>query len=51
MAFKFQINSDVKFIHDEALLSMAEVNHPQIKNQTILAARIVDVVELSLIHI
>lgn len=45
MAFKFQINSDVKFIHDEALLSMAEVNHPQIKNQTILAARIVDVVE------
>lgn len=45
MAFKFQINSDVKFIHDEALLSMAEVNHPQIKNQTVLAARIVDVVE------
>lgn len=31
MAFTFQINSGVQFIHDEAMLSMAEVNHPQIK--------------------
>ena len=28
MAFTFQINSGVQFIHDEAMLSMAEVNHP-----------------------
>ena len=28
MAFTFQINNDLQFIHDEALLSMAEVNHP-----------------------
>lgn len=45
MAFTFQINNDVKFIHDEALLSMAEVNHPQIIHQTILPTRIVDITE------
>lgn len=45
MAFTFQINDDINFIHDEALLSMAEVNHPQIKKQTVLPVRIVDVVK------
>lgn len=43
MAFTFQINNNIKFIHDEALLSMAEVNHPQIKKQTVLPTRIVEV--------
>ncbi len=45
MAFTFQINNDLQFIHDEALLSMAEVNHPQIKRQTVLPTAIVDLVE------
>ena len=45
MAFTFQINNDLQFIHDEALLSMAEVNHPQIKKQTVLPKAVVDVVE------
>lgn len=45
MAFTFQINNDLQFIHDEALLSMAEVNHPQIKKQTVLPTAIVDLVE------
>lgn len=44
MAFTFQINKDTKFIHDEALLSMAEVNHPQIKKKTVLPIKIVEVV-------
>lgn len=45
MAFTFQINSGVQFIHDEAMLSMAEVNHPQIKKQTVFPIAIVDLVK------
>ena len=45
MAFTFQINNDLQFIHDEALLSMAEVNHPQIKKQTVLPSAIVELTE------
>ena len=45
MAFTFQINSGVQFIHDEAMLSMAEVNHPQIKKQTVFPTAIVDLVK------
>lgn len=45
MAFTFQINQDIRFLHDEALLGMAEVNHPQIRKQTVLPAAIVDLTE------
>jgi len=30
MAFKFQINPDVRFIHDEAWLAKADENRPKI---------------------
>ena len=35
MAFTFQINSGVQFIHDEAMLSMAGGNHPPIKTDSV----------------
>ena len=31
MAFTFQINTDVEFIHDENLLKKAEENRPEIR--------------------
>lgn len=45
MAFKFQINSDVKFIHDEELLSKAEANTPELEMKIVYPTRIVEVVE------
>lgn len=45
MAFKFQINDDVKFIHDEGLLEKAEACSPSMKREEIKPQRIVELVE------
>ena len=45
MAFKFQINDDVKFIHDEALLEKAESFIPSMKREEIKPQRIVELVK------
>ena len=42
MAFTFQINSDVEFIHDEKLLRKAEENRPEIRKEKVLPSRIVE---------
>ena len=44
MAFKFQINDDVKFIHDENLLEKAEACRPVIEHKEVKPQRIVDLV-------
>lgn len=43
MAFTFQINSDVNFIHDENLLRKAEENKPVIQKGTAVPTRIVQI--------
>lgn len=45
MAFKFQINDDVRFIHDEELLKKAESFRPSIRKEEVRPQRIVDLVE------
>lgn len=45
MAFTFQINSNIEFRHDEALLAKAEANRPKIQHFKVSPRRIVDVVE------
>lgn len=45
MAFKFQINDDVKFIHDEKLLKKAEELRPVIYKEEVEAERIVELAE------
>lgn len=45
MAFTFQINDDINFIHDEVLLQKAEENRPEIKKQDIFPTRIVELVK------
>jgi alpha-L-rhamnosidase len=44
VAFKFQINDDVKFIHNEKFLEKAEALRPTIQHREISAQRIVDLV-------
>lgn len=44
MAFKFQINNDVKFNHNEELLKKAEDNTPKLKHEKVSAKKIVDIV-------
>lgn len=44
MAFTFQIHSDVKFIHNEALLKKAEENRPVIQKGTAVPVRIAEIV-------
>lgn len=44
MAFTFQINKDVEFIHDEALLKKAEENKPVIQKGTAAPVRLVELV-------
>lgn len=43
MAFTFQINSDIKFKHDEKLLSKAEAYRPEIRKEKITPVRIVEI--------
>ena len=45
MAFKFQTNDDVKFIHDEALLKKAEALRSSIKREEIKPLRVVELTE------
>ncbi len=45
MAFKFQINDDVKFIHDEILLEKAENLRPVMKREEVKPLRIVELVK------
>lgn len=45
MAFTFQINDDVKFIHNEDLLSKAEWNIPDLEMKIVYPTRIVETVE------
>ena len=45
MAFTFQINRDVKFNHNEALLKKAEENRPEIFKTKAVPKRIVDLVK------
>ena len=45
MAFTFQINSDLKFKHDETLLAKAEAYRPQIQTKKVAPVRIVELVE------
>lgn len=45
MAFKFQINDDVKFIHDETLLEKAENLRPVMKREEVKPLRIVELVK------
>ena len=45
MAFTFQINDDIRFIHDEALLKKAEENRPTIHSQKVHPVRLVKLVE------
>lgn len=44
MAFTFQINKDVEFIHDEKLLKKAEENRPVIRSEKVSPSRIVEIV-------
>lgn len=44
MAFTFQINTDVKFIHDEKLLKKAEENKPVIQKGTAVPTRIAEII-------
>lgn len=44
MAFTFQINTDVTFIHDETLLKKAEENRPVIQKGTAVPVRIAEIV-------
>lgn len=44
MAFTFQINSDVKFIHDKNLLKKAEENKPVIHKGTAVPIRIAEII-------
>lgn len=44
MAFTFQINTDIEFIHDENLLQKAEANKPLIRTEQIRPSRIVDLI-------
>ncbi len=44
MAFTFQINRDVKFNHNEALLKKAEENHPEIFKTKAAPKRIVEII-------
>ena len=45
MAFTFQINRDVKFNHNEALLKKAEENRPEIFKTKVVPKRIVELVK------
>lgn len=45
MAFTFQINNNLKFKHDEALLEKAEKFKPEIKKQEVKPVRIVELIE------
>ena len=45
MAFTFQINSDLKFRHDEALLAKSEQCRPVIRKQEVTPVRIVELME------
>ena len=45
MAFTFQINSDLKFRHDEALLAKSEQCRPVIRRQEVTPVRIVELME------
>jgi len=45
MAFKFQINDDVKFIHDETLLEKAENLRPVMKREEVKPLRIIELVK------
>lgn len=45
MAFTFQINSGLKFKHDEELLSKAQAFRPEIKKEKITPTRIVELIE------
>ena len=42
MAFTFQVNSDIKFIHDEKLLAKAESFRPKIHTCTVKPLRLVE---------
>lgn len=44
MAFTFQINTDVEFIHDETLLKKAEENKPIIQKGTAVPVRLAELV-------
>lgn len=44
MAFTFQINTDVEFIHDENLLKKAEENRPVIQKGTAIPTRIAELI-------
>lgn len=44
MAFTFQINTDVEFIHDEKLLKKAEENRPVIHTGKVGPSRIVEII-------
>lgn len=45
MAFKFQINDDVKFIHDESLLEKADSFRPSIIREDVRPQRLVELTE------
>lgn len=45
MAFTFQINDGIKFLHDEKFLKKAEENRPEIKKQEISPVRMVELVK------
>ena len=45
MAFTFQINDGIQFIHDENLLKKAEENKPEIKKKKVTPVDIVDIVK------
>lgn len=45
MAFTFQINNDINFIHDESLLGKAEANRPDMETKIVYPSRIVEVVD------
>lgn len=45
MAFTFQINNDVSFIHDEELLCKAEANKPELEMRVVYPVRISELTE------
>ena len=45
MAFTFQVNSDIKFIHDEKLLAKAESFRPVIHKSAVKPVRLVELVQ------
>ncbi|MBQ2617181.1 MAG: hypothetical protein IJF90_10000, partial [Synergistaceae bacterium] len=43
MAFTFQVNNDIKFLHDEKFLSKAEHYRPTIHHSTLKPSRLVEI--------